>query len=124
MPRADSILPTELIQMILRSNRPALFEKPGYAIRAASVCRQWRSVALGTPSLWSTFGVRTRRHNPRLLALHAVCCKVAHASGAADYFNRLDWEMEETQELAADGSSGALLAAALQMVTGGPSAVE
>lgn len=34
-----------------------------------------------------------------LLALHAVCARVAHMSGAAEYFDELEWDREETMVL-------------------------
>ena len=48
--------------------------------------------------------------DPRLLALHAVCARVAHISGAAEYFDDMTWDAEETQILANDGSTALLLA--------------
>ena len=46
---------------------------------------------------------------PQLLALHATCARVAHMSGAAKFFNQLQWDAEETNVLAFDGSSAGLL---------------
>ena len=34
--------------------------------------------------------------NPRLLALHATCSRVAQLSGAAELFDKLDRDAEET----------------------------
>lgn len=45
----------------------------------------------------------------QLLALHATCARVAHMSGAAEFFDELEWEAEETNVLASDGSSARLL---------------
>jgi hypothetical protein len=50
-----------------------------------------------------------RLPNPQLLALHAACARVAHMSGAAEAFDELEWEVEETMALASDGSSAHLL---------------
>jgi hypothetical protein len=46
---------------------------------------------------------------PRLLALHATCARVAHMSGAAEFLDQLRWDAEETRVLAFDGSSARLL---------------
>ena len=47
--------------------------------------------------------------DPRLLALHAMCPRVAHRSGAAEYFDRVERDKEELKVLALDGSSSVLL---------------
>ncbi|KAJ7475698.1 hypothetical protein FB451DRAFT_1173712 [Mycena latifolia] len=47
--------------------------------------------------------------DPRLLALHAVCARVAHMSGAAEVLDKFDQDMEELQDLAEDGSTAKLL---------------
>lgn len=47
--------------------------------------------------------------DPFLLSLHATCARVAHMSGAAEFFDRLQWDAEETNVLASDGSSALLL---------------
>ncbi|KAJ6542239.1 hypothetical protein DFH09DRAFT_47350 [Mycena vulgaris] len=46
---------------------------------------------------------------PRLLALHAVCVRVAHMSGAAQALDDLDQDVEDTLVLARDGASANLL---------------
>ncbi|KAJ7044743.1 hypothetical protein C8F04DRAFT_942092 [Mycena alexandri] len=46
---------------------------------------------------------------PRLLALHAVCVRVAHMSGAAQALDDLDRDVEDTLVLARDGASANLL---------------
>lgn len=46
---------------------------------------------------------------PRLLALHAVCVRVAHMSGAAEALDELDRDVEATRVLARDGASANLL---------------
>ncbi|KAJ7755330.1 hypothetical protein DFH07DRAFT_821852 [Mycena maculata] len=43
--------------------------------------------------------------DPRLLALHAVCARVAHMSGAAEVLDEFDRDVKEMGVLAADGSS-------------------
>ena len=43
--------------------------------------------------------------NPRYLALHAACARVAHLSGAAEYIEGILRDMEDTKVLANDGSS-------------------
>ena len=50
-----------------------------------------------------------RLPNPKLLALHAACARVAHMSGAAEAFDELERDVEETRVLAFDGSSARLL---------------
>ncbi|KAG9308858.1 hypothetical protein JVU11DRAFT_11488 [Chiua virens] len=47
--------------------------------------------------------------DPFLLTLHATCARVAHMSGAAEVFDRVDRDMEESKVLALDGSSSSLL---------------
>ena len=47
--------------------------------------------------------------DPLLLALHATCACVAHMSGAAEFFDQVEREVEETRVLASDGSSATLL---------------
>ena len=47
--------------------------------------------------------------NPPYLALHAACAKVSHACGAAEYVNKLWWEVEHMPFLAEDGSAAAHL---------------
>ena len=47
--------------------------------------------------------------DPQLLALHAVCARVAHTSGAAEFLDELERDAEETNVLAFDGSSAHLL---------------
>lgn len=70
---------------------------------------------LGTDSL-DRLCVTFRSHaknaplpDPNLLALHAVCARVAHMSGAAEAFDKLDRDVEDTRVLALDGSSAHLL---------------
>ncbi|KAJ7673290.1 hypothetical protein DFH06DRAFT_1467646 [Mycena polygramma] len=47
--------------------------------------------------------------DPRLLALHAVCARVAHMSGAAEVLDKFDRDVEDVQVLAEDGSTAKLL---------------
>ncbi|EDR08332.1 uncharacterized protein LACBIDRAFT_297898 [Laccaria bicolor S238N-H82] len=63
-----------------------------------------------------TFGTTTDLElpDPRYLRLHATICRVAHMSGAARYVDLLIEEMETTNVLANDGSSGDLLRDQLQ----------
>lgn len=51
--------------------------------------------------------------NPLLLALHAACARVAHMSGAAEYFNQIERDTEDMKVLASDGSSARLLSSLL-----------
>jgi hypothetical protein len=54
--------------------------------------------------------------DPRYLALHAACARVAHLSGAGEYIDTFDKDMETTLVLAKDGSSAKLLAEALSSI--------
>ena len=47
--------------------------------------------------------------DPFLLTLHTKCACVTHMSGAAEFFDQVEWEVEETRVLASDGSSATLL---------------
>jgi len=47
--------------------------------------------------------------HPQMLALHAICARVAHMSGAAEFLDKLKLDAEETSVLAFDGSSAHLL---------------
>ena len=55
------------------------------------------------------FNVSAPPPDPKLLALHAVCARVAHMSGAAEAFDEFDRDLEDTIVLAEDGSSARLL---------------
>ena len=46
--------------------------------------------------------------DPRYLALHAACARVAHLSGAGEYIDKALRDIEETGALANDGPSHAL----------------
>ena len=54
--------------------------------------------------------------DPRYLALHAACAKIAHLSGAGAYIDAFDRDMETTQVLAKDGSSAMFLAEAMSHI--------
>lgn len=47
--------------------------------------------------------------DPEALRLHAICCHVAHLSGAGERIDRIQRDMEDTRVLAKDGSSVDLL---------------
>jgi hypothetical protein len=47
--------------------------------------------------------------SPKLLALHATCSKVARMSGAAEYLDKFDRDMDDLDVLAPDGTSSAVL---------------
>ena len=51
--------------------------------------------------------------DPRYLEIHAACCRVAHMSGAAEYFDRMTRGLEEIRVLAEDGGSSEVLSHAL-----------
>ncbi|EPQ61155.1 hypothetical protein GLOTRDRAFT_109333 [Gloeophyllum trabeum ATCC 11539] len=53
-----------------------------------------------------------------LLALHAACAKVANLSGAAEYLDKLDLELETTDVLACDGGSAEVLNHAIASLAG------
>ncbi|KAJ3731422.1 hypothetical protein DFJ43DRAFT_1132519 [Lentinula guzmanii] len=55
--------------------------------------------------------------SPDLLALHAICAQVAHLSGAGQYVEQLDRDVEELCVLAADGQSFHTLEHALMRAT-------
>ncbi|EKM57142.1 uncharacterized protein PHACADRAFT_91812, partial [Phanerochaete carnosa HHB-10118-sp] len=52
--------------------------------------------------------------DPRYLKLHAACARVYHLSGAAEYIESFQREIEDTMVLADNGSSAEMLAFALQ----------
>ena len=52
-----------------------------------------------------------------LLGLHAVCARVAHMSGAAEYIDQIQDELEDIMVLAQDGSSAKYLDHCLTMVS-------
>ncbi|KAF9001411.1 hypothetical protein BDZ89DRAFT_1081829 [Hymenopellis radicata] len=43
--------------------------------------------------------------DPKLLTLHGICARVAHMSGAVEYFDEIDRDMESLMVLASDGST-------------------
>ena len=47
--------------------------------------------------------------DPQLLGLHAACSRVAHMSGAAEAFDDVERDVEDTRVLAFNGSSAHLL---------------
>ncbi|EJD47732.1 hypothetical protein AURDEDRAFT_86599 [Auricularia subglabra TFB-10046 SS5] len=47
--------------------------------------------------------------DPRFICLHAICARVAHMSGAAEYFEKVEREDDEQAVLAPDGSSAHIL---------------
>ena len=47
--------------------------------------------------------------DPQLLGLHAACSRVAHMSGAAEAFDEVERDVEDTWVLASNGSSAHLL---------------
>ena len=55
--------------------------------------------------------------DPRLLALHAICARVAHVSGAAEFFDQLQWNADEMEVLTSDGSSASLLDSLLSPIS-------
>ncbi|TFK53841.1 hypothetical protein OE88DRAFT_1656216 [Heliocybe sulcata] len=69
-----------------------------------------------------TFSTPDPEHLPlpsaELLALHAVCAKVAHLSGAAEYLDELDRDLEMSNVLASDGGSSEVLYHAITRLAG------
>ncbi|KAF8239177.1 hypothetical protein L208DRAFT_119564 [Tricholoma matsutake] len=51
--------------------------------------------------------------SPKLLALHAACAKVAHLSGAGEYIDKIDRDVEDLGVLSYDGASSSVLDHAL-----------
>jgi hypothetical protein len=51
--------------------------------------------------------------DPRYLAIHAACARVAHLSGAAEYIEMVFRDMEDIKVLASNGGSGDVLYHAL-----------
>jgi hypothetical protein len=47
--------------------------------------------------------------NPRYLRLHAACAKIAYISGVGDLMDQWDYEIDNMDVLASDGSSMPLL---------------
>jgi hypothetical protein len=47
--------------------------------------------------------------DPRLLGLHATCARVAHMSGAAEAFDKVERNLENAMVLASDRSSAHLI---------------
>ncbi len=56
--------------------------------------------------------------SPELLALHAACAKVANLSGAAEYLDRVDRDIEENGVLKENGDSPELLDVAIWRALG------
>ncbi|KAF9491642.1 hypothetical protein BDN71DRAFT_1397947 [Pleurotus eryngii] len=56
--------------------------------------------------------------SPELLALHATCAKVANLSGAAEYLDKVDRDLEELDVLKANGDSSELLDVAIWRALG------
>ena len=54
--------------------------------------------------------------DPRYLALHAACAKVAHLSGAGEYIDTFYRDIDTTLVLAKDGLSVKLLAEAMSCI--------
>ena len=52
---------------------------------------------------------------PSLLALHAICCEVAHFSGAAGYIVKVYHDSEDMGVLSSDSTSGDILKYRLAM---------
>jgi len=55
--------------------------------------------------------------SPKLIALHAVCAKVAHLSGAGAYIDKLDRYADDLDVLAGDGGSSDILTHVISRMT-------
>ncbi|EDR00730.1 uncharacterized protein LACBIDRAFT_313190 [Laccaria bicolor S238N-H82] len=55
--------------------------------------------------------------SPSLLAIRAVCSRVAHISGAADHFDQILRDLEDTPVMAENGGSAHLLASRLMQLS-------
>ncbi|KAF9036025.1 hypothetical protein BDZ89DRAFT_1011474 [Hymenopellis radicata] len=79
------------------------------------VCSNKRGHQLPHPEI--TFTTPDPEHLPvpseDLLELHAVCCKVAHFSGAGQYIEKIWRDVEDLGVLAEDGGSATALSSAL-----------
>jgi hypothetical protein len=53
--------------------------------------------------------------DPRYLKMHAACCRVAHLSGAAEYFDKFVDDLDEgrSKVLSEDGSGSGILNVAM-----------
>ena len=60
--------------------------------------------------------------SPQLLALHAVCAKVAHLSGAGEHIDKFDRDADDMDVLATDDTSSEVLTNALLKSMSQPSA--
>ncbi|KAF5313466.1 hypothetical protein D9611_008612 [Ephemerocybe angulata] len=67
-----------------------------------------------TPVTFVSHDPRLELPDPKYLKLHAAVCRVAHLSGAAEYMNQHDRDIENLSFLASDGSSANLFAAHLE----------
>lgn len=52
--------------------------------------------------------------SPKYLRIHAVCCRIAHLSGAAEYMDKIYREEEDLGVLSTDGASAPVLSYLLQ----------
>ncbi|KAF6751188.1 hypothetical protein DFP72DRAFT_816840 [Ephemerocybe angulata] len=66
-----------------------------------------------TPVTFTSHDSTLELPDPRYLQLHAAICRVAHLSGAAEYIDQHDRDIEDLLVLAPDGSSADLFAAHL-----------
>ncbi|KAG8744955.1 hypothetical protein FRC10_009190 [Ceratobasidium sp. 414] len=80
--------------------------------------RQSRSGLYGGGAVvtFTTTDKRFELPNPRYLAIHAACAKVATASGMAEYIDRVISDMEDLVVLREDGSSDVQLMFALHRI--------
>ncbi|KAG8747313.1 hypothetical protein FRC10_001492 [Ceratobasidium sp. 414] len=72
----------------------------------------------GTVVTFTTTDEKYELPDPRFLALHAACAKVAFASGMAGYIDHIIRDMEELAVLREDGSSDVQLMFALHRIPG------
>ena len=82
--------------------------KPSYGVHI----RPYRHLESENDHLFVRFSSPDNRlelPDPWILSLHATCAQVAHISGAAEAFDRVECNLEDTLVLAADGLSAHLL---------------
>jgi hypothetical protein len=82
-----------------------------------SWCRISQIISLGLPQT-VTFTARNNLPlpDPRYLALHAACANVAHLSGAGEYIDSVDRDIDAIRVLVKDGSSNMVLAKAMTRI--------
>jgi len=109
--------------MTMENNLHALFDDLSVWFEATDVVNQYTLNAIspvflaGYPPVVNFVAhVDLPLPDPRYLALHAACARVAHLSGAAEYIDDVNRDIDTTLVLAKDGSSARLLAEAMSRI--------